>query len=58
MLKSGDMKNALNYVMKELAPSTKENPQFKNEFDILMTLFAFKVSKDSPNKHLLDFTQL
>jgi len=26
MLKSGDMKNALNYVMKELAPSTKENP--------------------------------
>jgi len=33
MLKKGDQKNALTYVMKELAPTIKEYPEFKSDYE-------------------------
>ncbi|KAI9209126.1 CTLH/CRA C-terminal to lish motif domain-containing protein [Polychytrium aggregatum] len=57
LIRSGNTEQALEFAQEELAPRGEENPEFLEELERTMALFAFEDTSSSPVGDLLDNTQ-
>ena len=57
-IRQGQIEEALEFAQEELAPRGEENPEFLDELEKTMALFAFDgVDKSNPVSYLLDHSQ-